>query len=189
MKRLIPLFAVALVIAGLSIPAGAARRHKGTTTATTAVTTTTTTGGWWHPSGLISWQWEIGHPLSLSNATDMGTNDVLPNGSPAPYPEVFDIDAVLNPSSTVAGLHALGDKAICYIEVGTAGDYYSASDEGIAQTYYAQFQAAGDFGSKLSGYPEYFLNINSASTVSIVESMIQKQCSAKGFDGVETDLD
>ncbi len=41
----------------------------------------------------------------------------------------------------------------------------------------------------MSGYAEYFLNINSASTVSIIEAMISQQCAAKGFDAVETDLD
>jgi len=135
------------------------------------------------------WQWEIDHPLDTSNATDMGTNDVLPDGGTAPKPSIYDIDGILNPASTVNTLHSLGDKAICYVEVGTARNYYSAVDEGLSTTYYAQFQAAGVLGSKLSGYPENFLNINSPATVSIVESMILEQCANKGFDGVETDLD
>jgi len=41
----------------------------------------------------------------------------------------------------------------------------------------------------MSGYPEYYVNINSASTVSIIESMIKQQCAAKGFDAVEPDID
>jgi hypothetical protein len=165
-----------------------------TTTSTPTTTTTTTTqptgGSWWQPgSGPIEWQWEIDHALSTTSATDMGTNDKLPNGTTAPAPTVYDIDGIENPASTVSALHGLGDKAICYIEVGTAGNYYTAVQEGVATTYYAQLQAAGDLGSKLSGYPEYFLNINAASTVSIIESMIHQQCAAKGFDAVETDLD
>jgi hypothetical protein len=137
------------------------------------------------------WQWEIDHPLDTSNATDMGTGLTAYNEDtpPATNPTIYDIDAIENPASTVSALHALGDHAICYIEVGTAGDYYSASDEGIPTTYYDQFQAAGVLGDKLSGYPENFLNITSSTTVSIVESMIQQQCAAKGFDAVETDLD
>jgi hypothetical protein len=164
------------------------------------VTTTTTTtlapqppsgnGSWWHPPlGNLPWQWEIDHALNVNNATDMGTNDTLPNGQPAPAPKVYDIDGIINPASTVSALHALGDHVICYIEVGTAGNYYSASDEGIPTTYYAQYQAAGVFGNKLAGYPEYFLNINSPATVAITEAMISQQCAAKGFDAVETDLD
>ncbi len=145
---------------------------------------------WWRPgAGALPWQWEIDHPLSLTSATDMGTNDTLPDGSPAPTPKVYDLDGILNPASTVAALHARGAHAICYIEVGTAGDYYSAAQEGISTTYYAQYQAAGVFGDKLSGYPEYFLDINSPATVAITEAMISRQCAAKGFDAVETDLD
>jgi len=169
------------------------------TTSTTTTTTTTTTiatpppssnGSWWHPPiGNLPWQWELDHPLSLSNATDMGTNDTLPNGQLAPAPKVYDIDAIINPASTVTALHALGAHVICYIEVGAAGNYYSASDEGIPTTYYSQYQAAGVFGDKVSGYPEYYLNINSPATVSITEAMINQQCAAKGFDAVETDID
>jgi hypothetical protein len=166
-----------------------------TTTApptTTPPVTTSPSGSWWQPGPApLEWQWEIDHPLNLTSAKDMGTSDTAYNGdvAPADTPTVYDIDGIENPASTVAALHARGDRAICYIEVGTAGNYYSAADEGIATTYYAQLQAAGVFGKKLSGYPEYFLNINSPATVSIIESMIQQQCSAKKFDVVETDLD
>ena len=104
-------------------------------------------------------------------------------------PALYDIDAIENPASTVTQLHQLSDHAICYIEVGSAGNYYTAAQEGIPTTYYAQLKAAGDLGKKLSGYPEYFVNINAATAVSIIESMIRQQCAAKGFDGVETDLD
>jgi hypothetical protein len=164
-----------------------------TTTSTSTSGTTTTiaaSGPWWQPPlGNLPWQWEIDHALDVNNATDMGTNDTLPNGQPAPAPKVFDIDGIINPASTVTALHRLGDRVICYIEVGTAGNYYSASDEGIATTYYAQYQAAGVFGNALSGYPESFLNINSPATVRITEAMISQQCAGKGFDAVETDLD
>ena len=82
-----------------------------------------------------------------------------------------------------------GDHVVCYIEVGSAGNYYTAKQEGIPVTYYEQLKQAGDLGDKLKGYPEYFVNINTPSAVSIIEAMIDQQCSAKGFDGVETDLD
>ena len=41
----------------------------------------------------------------------------------------------------------------------------------------------------MPGYPERYLNINAASTVTIIESMIRKQSAAKGFDAVEPDID
>ena len=145
----------------------------------------------WQPPADTNWMWELGSPLDISNANLMGTGVTSWNGDTAPgdNPALYDIDAIENSASTVATLHSLGDHAICYIEVGSAGNYYTAAQEGISTTYYAQLHAAGDLGKKLSGYPEYFININAASAVSIIESMIQKQCAAKGFDGVETDLD
>jgi len=145
---------------------------------------------WWTPPlGNQPWQWELSHPLRLSNGKDMGTNDKLPNGAHAPDPVIYDIDGIINPKSTVTALHAQGKHVVCYIEVGAAGDYYSASDEGISTTYYSQLRSAGEFGKKVPGYPEYYLNIQSPGTVSIIESMIAKQCAAKGFDAVETDID
>jgi hypothetical protein len=164
------------------------------TTTTIPVSTTTTSilnGSWWQPqSGAnLPWQWYLAGQLSLTNPTEMGTNDKLPSGATAPSPQVYDIDGIENSASTVSTLESSGKKTICYIEVGTAGNYYTAAQEGLSTTYYSQYQTAGDFGSKLSGYPEYFLNINAPSTVSITEAMINQQCAQKGFNGVETDLD
>ena len=145
---------------------------------------------WWEPSlGSQPWQWELTNPLNLSNAKQMGTDDKLPNGSPAPAPVIYDIDGIINPASTVASLHALGKHVVCYIEVGAVGNYYSAAEEGIPTSYYAQLQAAGVLGSSVSGWPEHYLDIRSPATLSIIESMIDQQCAAKGFDAVETDID
>jgi len=119
----------------------------------------------------------------------MGTDDVLPDGQRAPAPVIYDIDGITDPASTVSALHGMGKRVVCYIEVGAAGNYYSASDEGIPVTYFSQLQSAGEFGAKVPGYPEYYLNIQSPVTVSIITSMIRQQCAAKGFDAVETDID
>jgi hypothetical protein len=151
---------------------------------------TPTSGGFWTaPSGNVPWQWYLSGTLDLANPTEMGYNDTLPNGNPAPDPVVYDIDGIENSASTVQALHDLGDRTICYIEVGSAGNYYSAADEGIPVTYFDQLQQYGDLGDKLSGYPEYFLNITTKSTLQIIEAMIYQQCSTKRFDAVETDLD
>ena len=145
---------------------------------------------WWTPPlGNQPWQWELSHPLRLTNAKDMGTNDKLPGGTRAPAPVIYDIDGIINPRSTVTALHARGKHVVCYVEVGAAGNYYSAAQEGVSTTYYQQLRSAGAFGAKVPGYPEYYLNIRSPATVSIIESMIAKQCAAKGFDAVETDID
>ena len=148
---------------------------------------------WWQPTNSgpnngPEWQWELDHPLRVGNAADMGTGATNAAGAVAANPTVYDIDGIENPASTVTALHNLGDKVICYVEIGSAGNYYAAADEGIPVTYYAQLKAAGDLGAKMAGYPEYYLNVNAPSTVSIVESMIRQQCAAKGFDAVEPDI-
>jgi hypothetical protein len=145
----------------------------------------------WQPAADTDWMWELSSPLNTGNSKLMGTGVTAWNGDtpPGDNPALYDIDAIQNPASTITSLHQLGDHAVCYIEVGSAGNYYTAAQEGIPTTYYAQLKSAGDLGKKLSGYPEYFININAASAVSIIESMISQQCAAKGFDGVETDLD
>ena len=146
---------------------------------------------WWTaPAGKLPWQWYLAGTLDLSNASQMGTDDKLSDGSAAPAPVVYDVDAIENPASTVSALHARHDHVICYIEVGTAGNYYSAAQEGVATSYFQQLKNAGDLSpNELPGYTEYFIDINQASAVSIIESMIKAQCANKGFDAVETDLD
>jgi len=151
-------------------------------------------GTWWHPapSGPNSgpeFQWELDHALNVQSTSDMGYAAANAVGGKASDPAVYDIDGIDNSASAVSALHRLNDKVICYVEVGAAGNYYSAADEGIPVTYYAQLKAAGDLGSSVPGYPEYYLNISAASTARIIEAMIQQQCAAKGFDAVEPDID
>jgi hypothetical protein len=141
---------------------------------------------WWVPSATtpLAWQWEIGHTLSLSSPSDMGTNGMLYTGGNASAPSVYDIDGIENPASTVAALHAQGKRVIRYVEVGASGPY-----GGAFTTYFNQFTAAGVVGNVMPGYPEYYLNITAPATVSIVKSIIRDQCAAKGFDAVEPDID
>ena len=162
-----------------------ASSHLGASTRRTVGTAT-----WWVPSlGSQPWQWELSNPLNLANAKQMGTNDKLTGGGPAPDPAIYDIDGIINPASTVAALHARGKHVVCYVEVGAAGNYYSASDEGVSTSYFAQFAAAGVLGHTVSGWPERYIDIRSPATLAIVESMITQQCAGKGFDAVETDID
>jgi hypothetical protein len=180
-----------IVGAGVSAGAAGPARHIDSSLVSGAASTgTTTSPTWWVPPlGSQPWQWELSNPLNLKSAKEMGTKDKLPDGALAPDPVIYDIDAIINPASTVTALHAMGKHVVCYIEVGAAGNYYSASDEGIPTTYYDQFEAAGVLGAKVSGWPERYLDIESPATLSIVESMISQQCAAKGFDAVETDID
>ncbi len=79
----------------------------------------------WKPPQLFEWQWLLTGTLNTSNATQMGTGVTAWDGTkpPATNPTVYDIDGILNPASTVKTLHNMGFRAICYIEVGTAGNY------------------------------------------------------------------
>jgi hypothetical protein len=176
---------------GAGLLALAAAGPAAAVSGTSRPTTTLAGGSVWQPPEDADWMWELGSRLATSNARLMGTGVIAYNGDtpPGDNPVIYDIDAIINPASTVSALHHLGDHVICYVEVGTAGNYYTAAQEGISTTYYAQLKAAGDLGKKLSGYPEHFININAQSAVSIIESMISKQCAQKGFDAVETDLD
>lgn len=145
-------------------------------------------GSWWKPgTGVLPWQWNIDHELNTSNATDMGTNSLTSTGQAALAPMVYDIDGIINSAATVKALHNMGKKVICYVEVGSAGDYYGNSDG--STSYYNELKAAGVFGTKMQGWPEFYININSPATLTIVKKMIHDQCYNKGFDGVEPDLD
>ncbi len=162
--------------------------------ARTAASTTAVRTGWWHPRPTgpnhgPELQWELDHPLRVGNAKDMGLGARNAAGKLSPRSALYDIDGIENPASTVRALHRRHAHVICYLEIGSAGNYYSAATEGIPATYYAQLKADGDLGRKVAGYPERYLNINAASTRSIIKSMIRQQCAAKGFDAVEPDID
>jgi hypothetical protein len=149
---------------------------------------------WWRPTDSgpnngPEFQWELDHALNIHSASDMGTGVANAVGKKAPNPTLYDIDGIDNSAATVAALHAMHDKVICYIEVGAAGNYYSASAERLKVTYYAQLAAAKDLGKGVPGYPERYLNINAPTTLSIIKAMIRQQCAAKHFDAVEPDID
>jgi hypothetical protein len=149
---------------------------------------------WWHPRAVgpnrgPEFQWELDHALNVSRLSDMGNKVTNALGRRARNVTVYDIDGIDNSAATVRTLHRLHDKVICYIEVGAAGNYYSAAQEGISVTYYQQLKAAGDLGAAVPGYPENYLNINTRSTFRIIKTMIRQQCFRKGFDAVEPDID
>jgi hypothetical protein len=191
---LLAMLMTASTAAVASTPAAGAATAPGMATAPARVVhglATARTDAVWQPAEDTDWMWELDQSLVLTDPKLMGTGVKAWNGdtSPGDNPKLYDIDAIENPSATVAALHRMGDHVICYIEVGTAGNYYTAAQEGIPVTYYRQLKNAGDLGKKIKGYPEYFINVNAPSAVSIIKAMIDRQCAGKGFDGVETDLD
>jgi hypothetical protein len=184
--------AVLAALSGAAIAVcGAAAAAPARVRSAHSATATIPTDRVWQPPEHADWMWELGQPLVTSNSRLMGTGVTAYDGDQAPQdnPIIYDIDAIQNSAATVAALHQRGDHVICYIEVGSAGNYYTAGQEGVWTTYYAQLKAAGDLGRKLPGYAELFININAPSAMSIIKSMIGEQCARKGFDAVETDLD
>lgn len=182
----------AVILGGLSLLAATA--CGGSSQQPAARAAASSARDWWRPKDTgpnngPGFQWELDHPLNIHSAKDMGYGALNAARRIASSPTVYDIDGIDNPASTVAALHRRGDKVTCYIEVGAAGNYYSAAQERIGVTYYAQLEAARDLGDKVPGYPERYLNINAASTVGIIKLMIRRQCAAKGFDAVEPDID
>jgi hypothetical protein len=140
-------------------------------------------GTWWMPSTTapISWQWELAHPLGLGSTADLGTASRTFTGAAAAAPSVYDIDGFDNPASTVAGLHALGARVICYVDVGTWENWRPDA---------AQFPAA--LLGKSNGWPgEKWLNIspagpNYAQLQAIMMARFQ-MCKNAGYDAVEPD--
>ena len=109
----------------------------------------------------------------------MGTGDTTSTGAPALAPVVYDIDGFDNSAADVAALHALGLKAICYIEVGALESYRPDA---------SQFPSSVQ-GNAIDGYPdEHYLDITSPTVVSLIEARIDL-CAQKGFDGIEPDID
>src|SRR4051794_25325509 len=156
------------------------------TSAPSATTVTPTTvarsGGQddrWVPGTMSPWQWELGHPLDLASAKDMGTGVKDAAGKPAPDPVLYDIDGFDNPPATVAALHAEGKHVVCYVETGAWEDYRPDA---------AQYPASV-LGNAMDGYPsERYVDIRSEAVVAIVKARI-RMCAEKGFDAIEPDID
>ena len=105
-------------------------------------------------------QWELDHALDIRSVADTGNGAVNALGKRSGATTVYDIDGINNPASTVKALHRLHDKAICYIEVGAAGNYYSAAQEHMPVTYYQQLKARGSGRGRKPAIP----SITSTST-------------------------
>jgi hypothetical protein len=145
-----------------------------TTTTLPPVTTTSAPAGntgtvamWVPGTAPIEWQWILSRPLT--------TADIQPGIT------VYDIDGFDHPASTVAAIHAAGDHAVCYIDVGTAENF---------RPDYASFPAA--LLGKTNGWPgERWVNTSPSgpdySTLQSIMTARFAMCAAKGFDAVEPD--
>jgi hypothetical protein len=136
--------------------------------------------GLWHPDLNTSWQWMIEHALNTSNAKDMGL--VKPDGSALPAsiapPTVYDIDGEYNSAATVAQLHAMGKRVICYVDVGVYENYRPDASQ-----FPASVIGAVDAGWNGS----YWLDIRRTDILLPIMRNRLQTCKDKGFDAIEPD--
>jgi hypothetical protein len=117
--------------------------------------------GRWRPVRGLTWQWQLTGTIDTS----------LPVN-------VYDVDAVTTPASTVAALQAAGKHVICYVNVGATEDFRADA---------ASFPGTV-VGSGLEGWPgEHWLDIRQWSTLRPIIAARFQMCRSKGFDGVEPD--
>ncbi|QIS10512.1 endo alpha-1,4 polygalactosaminidase [Nocardia arthritidis] len=120
-------------------------------------------GGWWHPAKGLTWQWNL-----HDKVTDLSIDA-----------QVYDIDLFENPADTVQTLHQRGRKAICYMSAGSWEPKRPDSDKFPDSVK----------GPNLKDWPdEKWLDIRQISVLQPIMAARMDQCKAKGFDGVEPDL-
>ncbi|KAK0707732.1 glycoside hydrolase superfamily, partial [Lasiosphaeris hirsuta] len=122
----------------------------------------------WQPQVDASWQIVLDQALNIDD------------GNPAVEPDVdvFDIDMFLHQNATtIANLHKLGKRAICYF---SAGSYENDRPDSH------KFQQS-DLGNELSGWPgERWLNLSSPSVRDIMAARIEI-ASQMGCDAIDPD--
>jgi len=127
------------------------------------------------------------HALNLGDATDMGTNDTLPNGQPAPAPKVYDIDGILNPGVHDCGA-ARARRPRHLLHRGRFGWQLLQHRQEASRPRTTPVPSRGVLGNALSvtrALPQHQLSGDRADH----RGDDRPQCAAKGFDAVETDLD
>lgn len=121
----------------------------------------------WTPAINSTWQIVLNAPLQLSTSAT-ATN---------PNVAIWDIDMEGNSASTIATLHRLNKKVICYFSAGSYEPNRSDS---------AQFTAA-DMGNTMEGWEdEIWVDIRSANVRKIMAARI-KAAASKGCDAVDPD--
>ncbi len=137
----------------------------GVSTPTAGATPTPTpapAAGWWRPPLVMSWQWQLTMPVDQSVDVQM-----------------YDIDLFDNSASVVTALHDAGRRVICYMEAGGWENYRPDAAD----------YPASILGNVIGGYPdERYVDIRSPLLRPIIEARLDL-CKAKGFDGIEPDID
>jgi len=113
----------------------------------------------WTPPQQLTWYWQL-----------TGTPKVEPVAA-------TDIDGFDNSSGTVANFHAIGQRMICYIDVGTSENWRPDA---------SQFPATV-LGNG-NGWPgEQWLDVRQLAVLEPIMTARFEMCQQKGFDAVEPD--
>lgn len=115
----------------------------------------------WRPAVRTTWQWQLDTPVDTNVSA-----------------QVFDIDAVDNPASVVANLHAKGSRVIAYMSAGTWEDWRPDA---------SRFPASV-LGRGVDGWAgEKWLDIRKIDALAPIIQARLDMAVSKGFDGVEFD--
>jgi hypothetical protein len=135
-------------------------------------------GSWWKPSSAkpLTMAWILDGGLNLSDPVQLGLRAI--DGSTLAAPDVYDIDGELNSAATVAALHAMGKKVICYMDAGVYETYRSDASK----------FPAGIWGNADEGWAgSYWLDIRRISDLAPIMQARFQMCKDKGFDAIEPD--
>lgn len=132
------------------VPAGGPRPDRGS-------------GAVWVPEVGVSWQWQLS-----SSVIDMSVDA-----------QVYDVDGLEVDAATVARLHGMGRRVVCYLDVGAWEGYR---------------EDAGSFpqeviGNPVEGWPqERWLDVRRLDVLRPIMAARMDVCREKGFDAVEADM-
>ncbi|KAH7127979.1 endo alpha-1,4 polygalactosaminidase precursor [Dactylonectria estremocensis] len=121
----------------------------------------------WIPAVGTSWQIVLKEPLQIDPAQPAISPDV----------EVYVIDLFDNSAETIAALHSLGKKVICYFSAGTYEEWRPDASE----------FAKADLGKAMDDWPgERWLDLKSENVRNIMAKRI-KLAAEKGCDAIDPD--
>jgi hypothetical protein len=140
-----------------------------------------TVSAWWHPTSAapLTLHWVLDNPLNLGDPVQMGLRSM--SGETLPAPDVYDIDGFENSAATVAALHAMGKKVICYMDAGAYETY--RPDVAAFRALSPRIWGAADAGWAGS----YWLDIRRISDLEPIMKARFQICKDKGFDAIEPD--
>ena len=133
----------------------------------------------WVPQVSDTWEWQLS-PTKGKSGYNIDTKYAA---------KVYDFDledaAEPNNDSLVKSLHASGHVVVCYFSAGSYETGRSDTGGKKGSGNYGAFQAS-DLGNKMSGWPEWWIDTNSANVRAIMKARIVRAAQA-GCDGVEPD--